>query len=45
MKPIRQYMAAVVQMDSQNDKGANLKAACRYIDEAAARGARLVCFP
>ena len=45
MKPIRQYMAAVVQMDSQNDKGANLKAACRYIDEAAAQGARLVCFP
>ncbi len=38
-------MAAVVQMDSQNDKGANLKAACRYIDEAAARGARLACFP
>ena len=45
MKPVRQYMAAVVQMDSQNDKGANLKVACRYIDEAAARGARLVCFP
>ncbi len=45
MKPVRQYMAAVVQMDSQNDKGANLKTACRSIDEAAARGARLVCFP
>ena len=32
-------------MDTGNDKGANLKAACRYIDEAAAAGVKLVTFP
>lgn len=42
---IRKYVAAVVQLDSQNDKGANVKAACDYIDEAAAHGAKLVSFP
>ena len=45
MEQLRRYTAAVVQMDSRNDKGENLKVACRYIDEAAARGAKLICFP
>ena len=45
MESIRKYKIAVVQMDTGNDKGANLAAACRYIDEAAAAGARLVAFP
>lgn len=42
---MNKYMIAVVQMDSQNDKGENLKQACAYIDEAAAKGAKLICFP
>lgn len=42
---MRKYMIALVQMDTQNDKGENLEFACRCIDEAAAHGARLVCFP
>lgn len=45
MEKLRRYTAAVVQMDSQNDKGQNLREACRYIDEAAAKGAKLICFP
>lgn len=42
---VRKYIAAVVQLDTQNDKGENLKAICSYIDEAAAHGAKLVSFP
>lgn len=42
---IRKYMIAMVQMDSQNDKGENLRQACAWIDEAAAYGVKLVCFP
>ncbi len=42
---MRKYLAAVVQMDSQSDKEANLKTACSLIDEAAAVGARLVVLP
>lgn len=45
MEKLRKYKIAVVQLDSQNDKGENLKTACRYIDEAAAEGAKLVSFP
>lgn len=45
METLRKYKVAVVQMDSRNDKGENLKAACHYIDEAAAEGAKLVSFP
>ena len=45
MEKTRKYSIAVVQMDTGNDKGANLKAACRYIDEAAAAGVKLVTFP
>lgn len=42
---IRKYSLAMVQMDTQNDKGENLRQACSRIDEAAANGVRLVCFP
>ena len=45
METMRKYTAAVVQMDSQHDKGENLKTASRYIDEAASRGAKLISFP
>jgi len=45
MEAMRKYKIAVVQMDTGNDKGKNLAAACAYIDEAAAAGARLVTFP
>lgn len=42
---LRNYTIAMIQMDTQNNKGENLKQACAWIDEAAARGAKLVCFP
>lgn len=42
---IRKYTVAVVQLDTRNDKGENLKTVCNYIDEAAAHGAKLVSFP
>lgn len=45
MEKLSKYTVAVVQMDSQNDKGQNLRTACAYIDAAAERGAKLVCFP
>ena len=45
MEAMRKYRIAVVQMDTGNDKGKNLAAACAYIDEAAAAGAKLVTFP
>lgn len=42
---MRKYLAAVIQMDTQADKEANLAAACGFIDEAAGRGAKLVSLP
>ena len=45
MEPMRTYKIAVAQMDSQNDKGENMRTACRLIDEAASQGAKLVSFP
>lgn len=45
MEKLGKYTIAVVQMDSQNDKGLNLKTACAYIDAAAEHGAKMVCFP
>lgn len=39
------FIAAAIQMDSQDDKNANLAAAEGYIREAAAQGARLVVLP
>lgn len=35
----------MIQMDTQNDKGINLEQASAWIDEAALRGVKLVCFP
>lgn len=40
-----QFEIAMVQMDTQNDKGKNLETACEMIDRAAAHGAKIVCFP
>lgn len=45
MEPMRTYKIAVAQMDSQNDKGENMRTACRLIDEAVSQGAKLVSFP
>ncbi len=45
METMRQYKIAVVQMDSQENKEENMKEAVRYIDEAAANGAKMVSFP
>jgi len=42
---MRRFLAAVVQLDSKGDKEANLENACRFIDEAASRGAKLVALP
>ena len=42
---LRNYEIALIQMDTQNDKGENMKKACRFIDEAAGHGAKLICFP
>jgi predicted amidohydrolase len=42
---VRKYKVAVVQLDSQNDKTANLERVSRFLDEAAAEGAALVSFP
>ncbi len=39
------YLAAVCQMDTQDDKEQNLKTAEAMIDEAAGRGASLIAFP
>lgn len=42
---LRKYKAAAVQLDSGSDKMRNLRMAEGYLKEAAAEGARLVCFP
>ena len=42
---MRKYKIGVIQMDSQNDKGVNVKALCDFIDEAAKEGAKLVTMP
>lgn len=39
------YKIALVQMDTQNNKEENMKAAMQWIDEAAAENVRMVCFP
>jgi predicted amidohydrolase len=41
----RKYLVGIIQLDTQNDKGKNLRDICDFIDEAAARGARLVALP
>lgn len=42
---MRNYVAAICQMDSQNDKQQNLKQAEAMIGEAAGQGAKLAVFP
>ena len=39
------YLAAVIQLDTQNDKEENLRQVVRYIDEAVAKGAKLIALP
>lgn len=39
------YKIALVQMDTQNNKEGNMKAAMKWIDEAAAENVKMVCFP
>lgn len=41
----RKYTVAAIQLDTQNDKGENLRVICDYIDEAASHGVRLVSLP
>ncbi len=45
MERLRKYKIAVAQLDSQNNKKDNLEKVCRYIDMAAAEGARIISFP
>lgn len=42
---LRNYEIALIQMDTQNDKGENMKKACRFIDEAARPRSEDICFP
>lgn len=42
---MRKYKAAAVQLDTKNNKQDNLKQTCAFIDEAASKGAKLICFP
>ena len=42
---MRKYLLGIIQLDTQNDKGKNLEKICAYIDEAAARGAKIVALP
>lgn len=42
---MRKFTVAAVQMDTGNDKAANLMQMESYIDEAAKKGAQLVAFP
>ena len=39
------FLVGIIQLDSQNDKGRNLERICAYVDEAAARSAKLVALP
>ena len=42
---LRNYLVGVIQMDTRDNYEENMEAACRFIDEAAAKGAKLVAFP
>ncbi len=42
---MNKFIAAAVQMDTQNDKAQNQQQMMQYIDEAAAKGAKLIAFP
>jgi len=42
---LKKFLVGIIQLDAQNDKGKNLERICAYIDEAAAKGAKLVALP
>ncbi len=42
---MRKYLVAIIQMDSINSKEVNMTKACEFIDEAVAKGAKLIAFP
>ena len=42
---MNKFTVAVLQMDSQDDVQANLDTAVAFIEEAAARGAKLITMP
>ena len=42
---MRKYLVAAIQMDTQNNKEENLHQAVQFIDEAVAKGAKLIVFP
>lgn len=42
---IRKYQIGVIQMDTRDNYEENMEAACKFINEAAAKGAKLVTFP
>jgi deaminated glutathione amidase len=42
---VRKFLVAIVQLDTQQDKAENLARVCSAIDEAGARGAKLVALP
>jgi predicted amidohydrolase len=42
---MERFIAAAIQMSSTSSKSDNLSQAAKLIDEAAARGAQLVCLP
>ncbi len=42
---MRQYQVALIQMDTRDDKQANLAAAKGFVEQAALRGAKLVVLP
>ncbi len=42
---MRKYLIAVIQLDTQHNKGENLKVITSFIDEAASKGAKLVALP
>ncbi|MBQ2837319.1 MAG: carbon-nitrogen hydrolase family protein, partial [Peptococcaceae bacterium] len=42
---MHKFIAAAVQMDTQNDKTQNMIQMAEYIDEAVSKGAQLIVFP
>jgi predicted amidohydrolase len=42
---MRKYLLGIIQLDTQNDKDKNLERICSFIDEAAAKGAKIVALP
>ena len=42
---MNKFIAAAVQMDTQNDRMHNWRQMTQYIDEAVQKGARLIVFP